>query len=160
MIANSISYTNNQNAKCTSGFIECMCEMIFHPTRGFIYFLISDHSEFYWYHETQFWPSGRVLANGPGDWSSVFGQVIPKTQKWYLIPPCLTLSITRYVSRVKGINQEKGVALSLTLWCSSEWKGSFQVALDYGWLPTLLITCFMVEWTETKLAPSPGICDR
>ena len=52
--------------------------------------------------------------------------------KWYLIPPCLTLSIIRYVSRVKWSNPGKGVAPSSTLRCSSYWKGSHQVALDYS----------------------------
>ena len=33
----------------------------------------------------------RVFANGPGDRSSIPGRVIPKTQKWYLMPPCLAL---------------------------------------------------------------------
>ena len=44
---------------------------------------------------------GRMFTNGPGDRVSILSQVIPKTQKWYLIPPGLTLSIVRYVSRVK-----------------------------------------------------------
>ena len=36
----------------------------------------------------------RVFANDPGDLGSMPGWVMPKTQKkWYLIPPCLTLSI-------------------------------------------------------------------
>ena len=48
----------------------------------------------------------RVFANGPGDLGSIPGRVIPKT----LIPPCLTLSILRYVSRVKWSNPGKGVA--------------------------------------------------
>ena len=45
----------------------------------------------------------RVFANGLGDWGSIPGRVLPKTlkKKWYLIPPCLTFSIIRYVSRVK-----------------------------------------------------------
>ena len=55
-----------------------------------------------------------------------------KTQKWYLIPPCLTLSIIRYVSRVKWSNPGKGVAPSPAPQCSSYWKGSLRVALDYG----------------------------
>ena len=55
-----------------------------------------------------------------------------KDSKWYLIPPCLTLSIIRYVSRVKWSNPEKGVAPSPTPLCSSYWKGSFRVGLDYG----------------------------
>ena len=37
-----------------------------------------------------------------------------RLEKWYLIPPCLTLSIIRYVSRVKWSNPRKGVAPSLT----------------------------------------------
>ena len=37
----------------------------------------------------------RVFTNGPGDWGSIPGQVIPKTQKWYLMPPYSTLSIIR-----------------------------------------------------------------
>ena len=49
----------------------------------------------------------------------------------YLIPPCLTLSIIRYVSRVKWSNPGKGVAPSPTPRCSSYWKGSLPVALDY-----------------------------
>ena len=43
-----------------------------------------------------------MLPNGPGDYSSILGRVIPKTQKWYLMSPCLTLSIIRYGSRVSA----------------------------------------------------------
>ena len=53
-------------------------------------------------------------------------------KKWYLIPPCLTLSIIRYGSRVKWSNPGKGVAPSPTPWCSSYRKGSLRVTLDYG----------------------------
>ena len=35
-----------------------------------------------------------------------------RLKKWYLIPPCLTLSIIRLGSRVKWSNQGKGVVLS------------------------------------------------
>ena len=49
----------------------------------------------------------RVFANGSRGCGSVPGQVIPKTQKWYLIPPCLTLSIIPYESRVSGKIQGK-----------------------------------------------------
>ena len=42
----------------------------------------------------------RVFANGPGDLGSIPGRVIPKTQKM-VMPPCLTLSIIRFGSRVK-----------------------------------------------------------
>ena len=54
-----------------------------------------------------------------------------KLKKWYLIPPCLTLNIIRYVSRVKWSKPGKGVAPSPTLRWSSYWKGIFRVALDY-----------------------------
>ena len=49
-----------------------------------------------------------------------------------MIPPYLTLSHIRYVSRVKWSNPGKGVAPFLTSRCSSYWKGSLLVALDYG----------------------------
>ena len=53
-----------------------------------------------------------------------------RLKKWYLIPSCLTLSIIRYVSRVKWSNPGKGVAPSTTPQCSSYWKGSLQVTFD------------------------------
>ena len=63
---------------------------------------------------------GRVFANGPGNQGSLPGRVIPKTLKeLYLIPPCLTLSIIRYVSRVKWDNPGKRVVPFPTLCCSS-----------------------------------------
>ena len=74
----------------------------------------------------------RVFANGPGDLGLNPGQVIPKTLKRYLIPPCLTLSIIRYISRVKWSNPGKGVAPSPTPRCGSYWKGSLLVVPDYG----------------------------
>ena len=43
---------------------------------------------------------GSVFANGPGVWSSIPRLSHTKDlKKWYLIPPCLTLTIVRYVSR-------------------------------------------------------------
>ena len=53
-------------------------------------------------------------------------------KRWFLIPPCLTLSYIRYVSRVKWSNPGKGVAPSPTPQFSSYWKGSLLVALDYA----------------------------
>ena len=41
-----------------------------------------------------------------------------RLKKWYLMPPCLTLSIIRYGSRVKWSNPGKGVAPSPTPRCS------------------------------------------
>ena len=49
-----------------------------------------------------------------------------------MIPPYLTLSNIRYVSRVKWSNPGKGVAPSSTPQCSSYWKGSLLVALNYS----------------------------
>ena len=63
---------------------------------------------------------------------SIQGCVIPKTQKWYLMLPCLTLRNIRYVSRVKWSNPGKGVAPSSTPWCHSYRKRSLLVSLDYG----------------------------
>ena len=55
-----------------------------------------------------------------------------RLEKWYLMPPCLALSIIRYGSRVKWVNPGKGEAPSRRPWRSSYWKGSLRVALDYG----------------------------
>ena len=77
-------------------------------------------------------PLARAFANGLGDRGSIPGQVIPKTQKWYLISPCLTLGIIRYVSRVKWSNPRKGVVPFPTPRCTSYWKGSFRVTLNYS----------------------------
>ena len=61
-----------------------------------------------------------MFAKGPGDWGSIPGRVIPKTQKWYLMPPCLAVSIIRYGSRVKWSNPGKGVVPFSTPRCSGE----------------------------------------
>ena len=83
-------------------------------------------------HQANFGLVVRVFTNGLGDRGSISGQVIPKTQKWYLIPPCLTVNIIRYGSRVNWSNPGKWVAPSPTPQCSSYWKGSLLVALDYS----------------------------
>ena len=56
-----------------------------------------------------------------------------------MIFPGLTLSIIRYVSRVKWRNPGKGVVPSLTPRHSSYWKESLCVNLDYGCQLYLLI---------------------
>ena len=60
-----------------------------------------------------------------------------RLKKWYLMPPCLTLSIIRYGSRVKWSNPGRGVAPSPTPWCSklSKREPSGHPRL---WSPTLL----------------------
>ena len=55
-----------------------------------------------------------------------------RPKKWYWMPPCWTLSIIRYGSKVKWSNPGKGVASSSTPQCSSYRKGSLRVTLDWG----------------------------
>ena len=62
-----------------------------------------------------------------------------RLKKWYLMLPCLTLSIIRYGSMVKWSNPGKGVAPSPTPWCSCYWKESLRVSLNYGRQLYLLI---------------------
>ena len=64
---------------------------------------------------------GRVFANGLGDLGLIPGRAIK-----------MVLSNIRCVSRVKRSNPRKGVVPSLTHRCSSYWKGSFLVVLDYS----------------------------
>ena len=64
----------------------------------------------YTYISTHIGITVRVFANGPGDMGSTPGRVIPKTLKMVLMPPCLTLSIIRYGSRVKWKNPGKEIA--------------------------------------------------
>ena len=70
----------------------------------------------------------QTIDNGAGDRGSIPGRVIPKTPKWYLMPPCLTLSIRR----AKWSNLRNGVVPSPTFQCSSYWKGNLRVTIDYG----------------------------
>ena len=85
---------------------------------------------------------GRVFANGPEDLGSIPGCVIPKNQ-WFLVLPWLTLSNTRYASRVKWSNPVKGVAPSPTPQYSSDWKWSLLVALDKR--ETTLLTYYWMK---------------
>ena len=63
----------------------------------------------------------RVFATGPGDLDSIPGRVILKTQKWYLMPPCLTLSIISYGSWLDWSSPLNGVAPFLTR-CFSNYR--------------------------------------
>ena len=87
------------------------------------------------------WPIGlvgKVFTNGPGIWCSIPDKVIPKTQKMVLDTSLLNTQHLRYISRVKWSNPRKGVVPSLTPQCSSYWKGSLQVTLDYSYQLYLL----------------------
>ena len=75
---------------------------------------------------------GRVFANGLEDLGSIPGCVIPKILKMVLDTSLLSTQQYKVLLRVKWSNPGKGVALSPTPWCSSYWKGSLLVALNYG----------------------------
>ena len=85
----------------------------------------------------------REFTIGPGDQGSIQGRVIPKT------PPCLTLSIIRYGSRISGANLGKGVAPFSTPRCRGYWKRNFQVALDHG-RPTYIYSQSVLYRTNSK----------
>ena len=92
----------------------------------------------------------RVFANGVGDLGSIPCRVIPKTQKWYLMPPCLTLSNIRLGSRGKWSNPEKGIALSLHLSVVAIKKGAFVSTSTKGWqLYFLLISVLATQENST-----------
>ena len=81
-----------------------------------------------------------------------------RLKKWYLMLSCLTLSIIRYVSRVKWSNPGNGVAPSPTPRCSSYPKGSPRVNLDYGRKLYLLTYKVRERERESLLGfPSPGL---
>ena len=69
-----------------------------------------------------------IFADGSGDQGSIPGPVIPKTKKWYLISPCLTLRIITYGSRVSSAIPGKEKYPPLHLGVTAIEKG----ALDYG----------------------------
>ena len=73
------------------------------------------------------------------DWNSVPGQVIPKTQK--MVHDAFLLKTQYYKIWIKGkwSNPGKETTSSSKPLCSSYWKGSLQVALDYNWLTYIYI---------------------
>ena len=74
----------------------------------------------------------RVFAIGTGDLGSIQVESYQRLKKWYLMRPCLTLSIIRYGSRVSGAIQGKESRPPLHLDVVSYRKGSLRVTLDYG----------------------------
>ena len=75
----------------------------------------------------------RVFANGLGDRGSIPGRVIPKAQKWYLIPPCLTQHYKVWIKGKVEQSREWSSALPYTSCVVAIEKGAF-------WSPTLLIS--------------------
>ena len=74
----------------------------------------------------------RVFTNGPGDRGSIPGQVIPKTQKMVLDTTLLNTQCYKVPIMGKWSNPGKGIAPFLTPRCSSYWKGSLWVTLNYS----------------------------
>ena len=87
----------------------------------------------------------RVFANGLGDQGSIPGWVIPKTQKMVLNASLLDTQYFKVWIKGKWSNPRKGVVPSSTPWCSSYWKGSLQVALDYSWLTYIYIYIYIYK---------------
>ena len=77
-------------------------------------------------------PEGRVFTNGPGHKGSIPGRVIPKIFK--IVFDTSLLNIQQYKVRIKGKMEQswERIAPSPTPRCSSNWKGSVLVALDYS----------------------------
>ena len=117
-----------------------------------------------WYDSTWEW---TLVSRAIGEYSthkanelrgSTPGRVIPRTLKLYLLPPCLTLIIIRYASRVKWSNPGKGVARSSTSRCSSYWKGSLRVALDYNrQLYLLFVDNLHIKKWDIYIVMLPGL---
>ena len=84
-------------------------------------------------------------------WVQSLVESYQRLKKWYLMPPCLTLSIIRYRSRVKWGNSEKGVAPFPTPWCSSYRKGSLRVTLDNSRQLYLYIYIYIYIFTHTHI---------
>ena len=89
---------------------------------------------------------GRAFANGLGDLGSIPGLVIPKDfKKWYLIPPCLTLSDIK--GKVEQ-SKERSSTLPLHLGVVAIEKGAF-------WLPSTTVANFLYRKIKKHLT-QPG----
>ena len=56
----------------------------------------------------------RAFAKDPGDRDSIPGRITSIDQKWYLMSLCLTLSILRCRSWIRGANQKKELRFPYT----------------------------------------------
>ena len=81
-------------------------------------------------------------------------ELYQRLKNWYLMPPCLTLSIIRYGSRVKWSSPGKGVVCFPAPLCNSYWRGSLWVPLDYCCQQLNLWSYSKVKFTCGKLCPS------
>ena len=74
----------------------------------------------------------RVFASGPRVQGSVLDRVIPKIKKMVLETSLLNIQHYKIWIKGKMSNPGKGIVPSAAPQCSSYWKESFRVALDYG----------------------------
>ena len=96
-----------------------------------------------------------MFANSPEVHTQV--ESYQRLKKWYLIFLCLTLSIIRYVSRVKWHKPRKGIVPSPTPRRSSHWKRNHgrQIWLLYNSRRHLVLSFFLISrFTEIALIPS------
>ena len=82
-----------------------------------------------------------------------------RLKKWFSMPPCLTLSILRYGSRVKWSNPGNGVASFPTPWCIKLSKREYS-GHPRRWSPTLLyIYIYIYINTKVKVRSPDGDID-
>ena len=72
-----------------------------------------------------------MFPNDPGDWGSIPGRVIPKTQKMVLDAALLNTQHYKVRIKVKWGNPRNGVVPFPTPQYRSYWKGSLRVTLNY-----------------------------
>ena len=97
-------------------------------------------------------PLTTVSANGPRDLGSISGRVIPKTFKMVL--DAALLNTQQYKVRILGkVEQswEMSSAPPPTPRCSSYWKGSLLVVLDYGRKLYLLLLSIIKVFLQGRL---------
>ena len=89
----------------------------------------------------------RVFANSTGDWGSILGQVIPKTQKMLL--DATLLNTHYYKVRFKGkVEQSSEWSSTLpTPWVNSYWKRD---PLSHPWLKLPTLQLILVYWDLIK----------
>ena len=102
---------------------------------------------------------GKVFANELCDRGSIPGRVIPKTLKMVFDTSLLNSQQYKVRIKLKWCNPGKGEATKLR--CSSYWKGSLLVALDYGrhFYFTYLLLLFYYIFTFIPIfSTSANIC--
>ena len=97
----------------------------------------------------------RVFANVIGDWGLIPRQVIPKTQKMVLEASLLNTQHYEVQIKSKVEQSRERVALSSTPWCSSCWKGSLQVTLDYSQPTQLILVMAYVDISYDSVDTEP-----